>query len=149
MSRNEERKFVYKGLELWKALCCVFSRSLYASGTLQDLEVCKAFGSCCGLKDALLQKCAISKTVYGLSSAHSCSHSGSYWTQFLQPTKDTGAYMMLGKSVENVAVFFLYEFTQLRHQPIIRSSAGHWGFKGKWEKELITHQTLTSTKMAM
>lgn len=48
MYRNEKRVFVYKDLGLWKAMLYVFNFFLHSSGTLQDLEVYKAFGSAVG-----------------------------------------------------------------------------------------------------
>lgn len=74
MCRNEKRKFVWKGLGLRKAMLYVFNFSLYASVTLQDLGVLKAFSYCCRLEDMLLQKYAISETLlYPLSLSLSCS----------------------------------------------------------------------------
>lgn len=70
MYRNEKRKFVYKGLGLSKAILYVFNFSLYASVTLQNLGVCKAFGYCFRMKHALLQKYTISEILYALSSTH-------------------------------------------------------------------------------
>lgn len=91
----------------------VFNFSFYASVTLQNLGVCKAFGYCCRLKRVLLQKYTISATLLCSLVCPLLFSIQLTLNLFLQPNKDTVAYMMLGKSIQNVAVFSFSGFMQL------------------------------------
>lgn len=73
---------------------------------------------------------------------------------FLQPTKDAIAYMMLRRSVESITIVFLFGLMQLitvrqALTTCLRFSTGHWESEGKQEKELVTHQTVKKTEVAV